>query len=83
MRLFKHQYAIGYISACVLGAGLLTGCGFKGPLYLPPPPNTIGDQPPAESNAPQIPAQTNTYSPTYSPFYQPNPSLEPAPRAIQ
>lgn len=50
----------------------LLGCGYKGPLYLPPPPDTIAGQgtvvPDEQAN---IPAQSQ------------NPSLEPAPIVIE
>lgn len=57
--------------ACGFSA-LLVGCGYKGPLYMPPPPDTLGDQAqtakPAEPSVPDEPQ---------------NPSLEPAPIVIE
>lgn len=59
------------ILASVLFASLL-GCGYKGPLYLPPPPDTIAGQgtvvPDEKAN---IPPESK------------NPSLEPAPIVIE
>lgn len=51
---------------------LLVGCGYKGPLYMPPPPDTLGEQ-----NAPANQAEPNI------PDEPENPSLEPAPIVIE
>ena len=59
------------ILAPVLLVSLL-GCGYKGPLYLPPPPDTIAGQ--------------GTVVPDEKPNIPPeslNPSLEPAPIVIE
>lgn len=50
---------------------LLAGCGYKGPLYLPPPPDTLNEGQASEQRQPDIPPQ------------QQNPSLEPAPIVIE
>lgn len=39
----RHRVIMGTISA-LFGGSLLVGCGYKGPLYLPPPPDTLGEQ---------------------------------------
>lgn len=39
----RRRVIMGTISA-FLGGSLLVGCGYKGPLYLPPPPDTLGEQ---------------------------------------
>ncbi|MFO7746553.1 MAG: lipoprotein [Orrella sp.] len=39
----RHRVIMGTISA-LFGVSLLVGCGYKGPLYLPPPPDTLGEQ---------------------------------------
>ena len=51
---------------------LLVGCGYKGPLYMPPPPDTLGEQ-----DAPPSQADSNM------PGEPENPSLEPAPIVIE
>lgn len=59
------------ILAPVLLASLL-GCGYKGPLYLPPPPDTLGGQGTVlEEPSTEIPPESE------------NPSLEPAPIVIE
>lgn len=50
---------------------LLVGCGYRGPLYLPPPPDTITGQESVLDNPPPAPPESE------------NPSLEPAPIAIE
>lgn len=88
MRLSNQKHVKGFITISVLGLVLLTGCGFKGPLYLPPPPDTLSGKPSSPSNQTDQPSsQTSvqsgsTVSP-YSPFMQQNPSLVPAPRIIE
>ncbi|MCD8504692.1 MAG: lipoprotein [Burkholderiaceae bacterium] len=59
------------IPALVLFASLI-GCGYKGPLYLPPPPDTISGQ----GSVVQTP-EVNI------PPESQNPSLEPAPIVIE
>lgn len=50
----------------------LVGCGYKAPLYLPPPPDTLKGQVPATSSQREsIPPESK------------NPSLEPAPIVIE
>ena len=85
MRFPKKNRLIGCITITALSLVMLSGCGFKGPLYLPPPPNTLGHKSdvPTDQSTPQTPNETVSDMPTYSPFYQQNPSLEPAPRIIQ
>lgn len=59
------------ILAPVLFASLL-GCGYKGPLYLPPPPDTLtGQGTVIEETKPDIPPESK------------NPSLEPAPIVVE
>jgi len=67
------QRASSRIAAACLTI-LLVGCGYKGPLYLPPPPNTLGT--PQKTNASTAP------EPNIPPM-QENPSLEPAPIVIE
>jgi len=57
--------------ACGLSL-LLIGCGYKGPLYIPPPPDTLGEQttPAGQSDATALDEPQN-------------PSLEPAPIIIE
>ena len=72
------SYRAPHLSTCrrlALAYGvslLLVGCGYKAPLYMPPPPDTLGEQDvsssQAESNMPDEPQ---------------NPSLEPAPIVIE
>lgn len=73
-----------FITIAVLGFATLSGCGFKGPLYLPPPPDTLGKKPQNQSDQSpsQVSGQTGTEVSPYSPFPQENPSLEPAPRIM-
>ena len=57
--------------ACGLSL-LLIGCGYKGPLYMPPPPDTLGEQTaPADQSGTSAPDEPQ------------NPSLEPAPIIIE
>ncbi len=73
-----------FITIAVLGFAALSGCGFKGPLYLPPPPDTLGQKPQKSSD--QLPSQTSGQTETevspYSPIPQQILSLEPAPRVM-
>lgn len=64
--------------AFVLSGLALTGCGYKGPLYLPPPPDTLGQQAPQSNRS----APVDVVSPG-DPTTPANPSLEPAPVVIQ
>ena len=57
--------------ACGLSL-LLIGCGYKGPLYMPPPPDTLGEQPAS--------AEQSDMAASEEPQ---NPSLEPAPIIIE
>ena len=69
------RYSIGRRSLFVLVPMLLAfllGCGYKGPLYLPPPPDTI-------SGKGSVLEQPQQNIPTESK----NPSLEPAPIVIE
>ena len=62
-----HRMAL----ACGLGL-LVVGCGYKGPLYMPPPPDTLGEQAaPADQSEMAAPDEPQ------------NPSLEPAPIIIE
>ena len=70
--LCKQRASSGIAAACL--TILLVGCGYKGPLYLPPPPNTLGT--PQKTNASTAPV------PNIPPM-QENPSLEPAPIVIE
>jgi predicted small lipoprotein YifL len=69
-----------FITISVLGFAALSGCGFKGPLYLPPPPDTLSKTPqnPSDQSTSQTSGQTGMEVSPYSPFPQQNPSLEPA-----
>jgi predicted small lipoprotein YifL len=83
---FSNQKRIvGFITISVLGLAMLTGCGFKGPLYLPPPPDTLGGktQKPSEQSVSPTSGQMGVEVSPYSPFLEQNPSLEPAPRTMQ
>lgn len=86
---FSNQKRItGFITISVLGLALLTGCGFKGPLYLPPPPDTLTGKSTGPSNQTDQPSsqtseQSGSIESPYSPYMQQNPSLEPAPRIIE
>ncbi len=84
MGLSNQKRVMCFITISVLGFAMLGGCGFKGPLYLPPPPDTLSKQP--QSSSGQSPSQTSGQTGTevspYSPFPQENPSLEPAPRVM-
>ncbi|UOD50468.1 LPS translocon maturation chaperone LptM [Orrella daihaiensis] len=62
-------------SRCIVAPVLLAsliGCGYRGPLYLPPPPDTISGQGSVLENP-----ETNI------PPESKNPSLEPAPIVIE
>lgn len=62
----------------VLLSGLaLAGCGYKGPLYLPPPPDTLGQQAP-QSNLSVPAGKVSSGDPTIPA----DPSLEPAPAVL-
>ncbi len=66
-------------SITLLFSGLaLAGCGYKGPLYLPPPPDTLG-QPAPQSNL----SSPRDIFPAGAPTIPADPSLEPAPVVIQ
>lgn len=54
----------------ILVCSSLVGCGYKGPLYLPPPPDTLSGEK-TQPATPEIPPQSI------------NPSLEPAPIVIE
>lgn len=68
-------YRIARRTRLILGSVLLAsllGCGYKGPLYLPPPPDTIAGQGTVIDETEQnIPRESE------------NPSLEPAPIVIE
>lgn len=66
------------LMAIVLCGLALAGCGYKGPLYLPPPPDTLGQQAPQSNRS--VPASPVTSGDPSTPA---NPSLEPAPVVIQ
>jgi predicted small lipoprotein YifL len=81
----NQKRVVSLITISVISLAMLTGCGFKGPLYLPPPPDTLGNK--TQNSTEQAPLETSEQmgsevSP-YSPFLQENPSLEPAPRIMQ
>ena len=70
------------IVAMVL-AGLsmtLAACGYKGPLYLPPPASTKPVTPAPGIN-PATPGTPDTSNPT-SPMFEQDPSMTPAPVVI-
>jgi predicted small lipoprotein YifL len=68
----SYLRSLSLLAAVALSAGALVGCGYKAPLYMPPPPDVLGTQPqPAQSTTPNIPPM------------QENPSLEPAPIVIE
>lgn len=76
----RQRVLIGTISA-VFGGFLLTGCGYKGPLYLPPPPDTLGEQA-KQSNE----SNESNKTPVESPDAQSvttDPPLEPTPMVIE
>jgi len=81
----NQKRVVCFITISVLGLAMLTGCGFKGPLYLPPPPDTLGgkSQKPSDQSSSQTSGQTGPKVSPYSPFLQQNPSLEPTPRIIE
>gem|GEM_PF-503232 len=69
---------------------VLAGCGYKGPLYLPPPPaakSTTQANPPSSSPTtspgvnPLTPGMPDTSNPA-SPLFEQDPSLTPAPIVI-
>ena len=72
------SYRAPHLSTChrlALACGvslLLVGCGYKAPLYMPPPPDTLG-----EPDAPASQPESNM------PDEPQNPSLEPAPIVIE
>jgi predicted small lipoprotein YifL len=73
-----RQRVLFSLMTVLLSVLALVGCGYKGPLYLPPPPDTLGQQAP-QSNL-SSPGDT---LPTGDPTVPANPSLEPAPVVIQ
>ena len=58
----------------------LAGCGYKGPLYLPPPPAAKPVKP-APGIDPNTPGMPDTSNPA-SPMFEQDPSLTPAPIVI-
>jgi predicted small lipoprotein YifL len=76
---YRVRQRVLYGSITLLLSGLtLAGCGYKGPLYLPPPPDTLGQQTP-QSN---LSAPASSVSPA-DPITPVDPSLEPAPVVIE
>jgi predicted small lipoprotein YifL len=76
---YRVRQRVIYGSITLLLSGLvLSGCGYKGPLYLPPPPDTLGQQTP-QSN---LSAPVSPVSPG-DPTTPADPSLEPAPVVIE
>jgi predicted small lipoprotein YifL len=73
----RQRVRFGTVSL-ILGSAMLAGCGYKGPLYLPPPPDTLGDQR-QQSN----PSDGTRTTPPLTPGMQTNPSLEPNPIVIE
>jgi len=73
----RQRVLFSSITALLSGLAL-AGCGYKGPLYLPPPPDTLGQQAP-QSNL----SSPGDIFPTGSPTIPADPSLEPAPAVIQ
>jgi len=73
----RQRVLIGLLGmAC--GGLLLAGCGYKGPLYLPPPPDTLGEQ-----SEPADPGANDGSDTATNSSMQTDPSLEPAPIVIQ
>ena len=67
---FSIQY--GRFALMLVFLSLLLGCGYKGPLYLPAPPDTLSGQGTVIEDTPP---------PTFSDTQ--NPSLEPSPIVIE
>lgn len=72
----------GRLAAAGLICLSLIGCGYKGPLYLPPPPDVMGD-PKATNNTTSGGSATQGQRMPSIPPMRENPSLEPAPIVIQ
>lgn len=76
---YRVSQRVLFGSLTLLLSGLaLAGCGYKGPLYLPPPPDTLG-QPAPQSNR-SAPVGVVSPSDRATPA---DPSLEPAPTVIE
>jgi len=73
----RQRALFGSITLLLSGLAL-AGCGYKGPLYLPPPPDTLGPQAPASNLS-----SPGDIFPTGDPTIPANPSLEPAPVVIE
>ena len=73
----RQRVLIGLLGITCSGL-LLVGCGYKGPLYLPPPPDTLGETEAPRGADSNVESQTQTES-----LMQTNPSLQPAPIVIQ
>jgi hypothetical protein len=59
-------------------AALLTGCGQKGALYLPPKPGAVVTTPPPAPGAPSQPTQSSPVQPPQNAPVEP-PPVSPAP----
>lgn len=73
----RQRVLIGLLGVACAGF-LLVGCGYKGPLYLPPPPDTLG-----ETSEQPDPRANDALEKATESSIQTNPSLEPAPIVIQ
>ena len=59
----------------------LAACGYKGPLYLPPPATATKPVTPAPGIDPATPGMPDTSNPA-SPMFEQDPSMTPAPIVI-
>lgn len=71
-----------WLAAASLICLSLLGCGYKGPLYLPPPPDIMGKAEAPNNSTSGDSATAGQRVPNIPPMRQ-NPSLEPAPIVIQ